>query len=43
MHINDLVHNGGVGEGGDVPQLVGLVGCNLAEDATHDLTGARLW
>ena len=38
--LHDLRHDPGFGQGRNVPQLVRLVGRDLAQDATHDLAGA---
>ena len=40
--LDEGVDDGGVGEGGDVADLVGLVFGDFAEDAAHDFAGAGL-
>ena len=37
----ELIHDGGVGEGRDIPQVVLALG-DAAEDAAHDLAAPRL-
>mmetsp|Transcript_36706 Transcript_36706/g.86599 ORF Transcript_36706/g.86599 Transcript_36706/m.86599 type:complete len:397 (-) Transcript_36706:816-2006(-) len=39
---HELLHDGGVGEGGGVAQRVGLVARDLAQHAAHDLARSRL-
>lgn len=41
--LNDELHHGGVCQCGHVPKLIRLVGGNLLQDATHDLSRTCLW
>src|SRR6185312_10091621 len=40
--LDEALHHRGIGEGGDVAELVGLVLADLAQDAAHDLARAGL-
>ena len=41
--LADELHHSGVGQRGDVTQLVRLVLSNLAQDPPHDLSRTCLW
>ena len=41
--LADELHHSGVGQCGDVTQLVWLVLSNLAQDPPHDLSRTCLW
>src|ERR1700693_4917358 len=42
MLTDQLLDHGGVGQRRDVPELIGFVGGDLAQNSSHDLAGARL-